>query len=262
MLWRKFRRLRPALALILAAAALRSYGQRTRRTQPSNVSTPHPVSQPVDKVTTHRVPCPAALLETLDSSPTTLSLWTGDLPGYTGWRRPHHTLAPYFELVSINSALPGTPVTVSAGDTLEIVLRCNAQEKIFGAAACRHGGSGLFARAIGAAVVAAKIHDRRDGSYLLSFKLNDPGQYRVEIVLEYSVLPQHLQTGAPARDSSGEIIDPDQTYMYEVKSPHASLLAVHSLRCSSLTGLLPAFRRARGARKSNTALSTALVSRR
>ena len=127
------------------------------------------------------------------SEPAGASLRPGDLPGYTGWTRPNASLARHFRLVALNAsrARGGVGgggggarrrVTMRAGATFELHVACAA-------AACRGGGAVLAARVAGPALLMARVRDAGGGRYVVSARLDDPGEYAVEVVLEFARAP-------------------------------------------------------------------------
>ena len=129
--------------------------------------------------------------------PHLLAAGPGDLPGYTGFRRSHHTLAPFFRLIS------PAATEVRAGEHLELVLQCQLPAvPVAGmsdehARACTAGGSALAARIIGPAIIAPTITDLCNGSYKVRATMADAGEYVVELIIEFSTMPETLLSGAP-----------------------------------------------------------------
>lgn len=103
-----------------------------------------------------------------------LSLYPGELPGYTGWARTDQTLAGNFVIQGFRPAIAGREwfVDVACSDNV-----------------CRRGGSAFYLRAYGPAVVAGTFDDHMDGSYRLNFHFFDEGVYTIEAVLTFSNPP-------------------------------------------------------------------------
>mmetsp|Transcript_33811 Transcript_33811/g.100858 ORF Transcript_33811/g.100858 Transcript_33811/m.100858 type:complete len:667 (-) Transcript_33811:516-2516(-) len=110
-----------------------------------------------------------------------LSIAPGELPGYTGWARPEHTLAGRFRILSV-SPPSGTVAAGGDEDGWSVRVRCSAPE-------CRHGGSHFYLRAYGPAILAGRMVDEGDGTYAATFYPVDPGVYTVEAVLAFSTAP-------------------------------------------------------------------------
>ena len=99
---------------------------------------------------------------------------TASLPGYTGWARPSHTLAGGFKLTGIH---------MRARRTLCLQFSCILPQ-------CSDGGAVLYSRAYGPSLRAAEqVLDHRNGSYSILVHITQPGQWHVEVVLEYSSSP-------------------------------------------------------------------------
>jgi hypothetical protein len=108
---------------------------------------------------------------------TSMSLAPGELPGYTGWARPEHTLAPHFAITSISSNEP------HVGEELIVTIRCRGHED------CAKGTSLFFLRAYGPSVISGIAVPLGGGSYQMKFLPMDPGSYTVEVVISFSDSP-------------------------------------------------------------------------
>jgi hypothetical protein len=110
------------------------------------------------------------------TSSKSLSLYPGELPGYTGWPRQATSLAGSFEIVqpcNVNSIV-GTNWTCS--------VHCSHE-------ACHQGGSLFYLRAYGPAILPGLVEDHRNGTYDFTFLPLDEGSYTVEVVLTFSHPP-------------------------------------------------------------------------
>eukprot|EP00566_Odontella_aurita_P005123 CAMPEP_0113595954 /NCGR_PEP_ID=MMETSP0015_2-20120614/40045_1 /TAXON_ID=2838 /ORGANISM="Odontella" /LENGTH=619 /DNA_ID=CAMNT_0000503371 /DNA_START=733 /DNA_END=2591 /DNA_ORIENTATION=- /assembly_acc=CAM_ASM_000160 len=123
-----------------------------------------------------------------------LSIAPGELPGYTGWARPEHTLAGRFRILSVSPPSG----TVAAGGVRLAPVRDSRGGGGRGRvvrpgpmlrAECRHGGSHFYLRAYGPAILAGRMVDEGDGTYAATFYPVDPGVYTVEAVLAFSTAP-------------------------------------------------------------------------
>jgi hypothetical protein len=110
------------------------------------------------------------------TSSKSLSLYPGELPGYTGWPRQATTLAGSFEIVRpcTLKSIVGTNWTCSA--------HCSHE-------ACHQGGSLFYLRAYGPAILPGLVTDHRNGTYDFTFLPLDEGGYTVEVVLTFSHPP-------------------------------------------------------------------------
>jgi hypothetical protein len=119
----------------------------------------------------------------------TMLLHPGELPGYTGWARPEHTLAEFFSIVHVSSHFP------TVGQPLIITVQCQGHDD------CQKDSSLFFLRAYGPAVVPGIVNDvdrgRGKGVYNLQFTFHDPGQYTVEAVLTFSTAPPNSAFPVP-----------------------------------------------------------------
>jgi hypothetical protein len=115
------------------------------------------------------------------------TLAPGELPGYTGWARPEHTLAGYFTVV-------GSFENVThAGNDWVVNLQCRDH------ADCPTAQSLFFVRAYGPAVITGQVVPQKPSpsssntppgsSYQVRFRPMDPGVYHVEVVLAFSNAP-------------------------------------------------------------------------
>jgi hypothetical protein len=98
----------------------------------------------------------------------------GDLPGDTGWPRPKATKSHLYHLVHS----PAKVVAVKEDWTVQI--ECDA---------CKKDQAYFYARAYGPAVLSGNVKRIGDGVYDISFRFLDAGMYTVEVVMEYSDLP-------------------------------------------------------------------------
>jgi len=114
----------------------------------------------------------ASTIITEEENDVTLSI--GELPGYTGWARPEHTLVAHYHIQSTSAS----PVVVRK--TWYTDVQCSHTE-------CSNGGAQFFIRAYGPAVITGTVTDRKDGSYRIEVKPHDPGTYYLEVVLTSSV---------------------------------------------------------------------------
>lgn len=115
-------------------------------------------------------------------------LLPGDLPGYTGWARPEHTLAKYFNIHSIGSR-------ARTGEDFVITVQCKGHED------CSKGNSLFFLRAYGPSVISGRFVHEGSGKYTLKYRPMDPGLYTVEAVLAFSN-PQAFESFPLAQDQS------------------------------------------------------------
>lgn len=105
-----------------------------------------------------------------------LSLFPGDLPGYTGWARPSRTLALHCSIDDDSSAI------AFHYPTLTLRITCHAD----------HSHSLFDARAFGPSLVAGRVtklngkSDSSSSSYTAQFDLWESGRFTVEVVMAYS----------------------------------------------------------------------------
>lgn len=105
-----------------------------------------------------------------------LVILPGELPGYTGWPRPSQTLAGYFRMV--HHCNKATEIDAQ----WKCLMHCHHQ-------ACKRGGSLIYVRAYGPAVLSGQVEDHRNGTYTVAFRPLDTGRYTVEAVLTFSNPP-------------------------------------------------------------------------
>ena len=103
-----------------------------------------------------------------------LSLYYGDLPGYTGWNRPVRSTAAWYDVSSSTAqekAIVGVPFvwTVHCRH-----VDCQSMEALFDT------------RAYGPAILPGLVQSHHNGSYSVTMLFHDPGEYVVEIVLAFS----------------------------------------------------------------------------
>lgn len=114
--------------------------------------------------------------ESKSSSVNVIQLSYGDLPGYTGWARPEHTLAGHF-------SLPATAAVVTtAGQYWNLTLTCTNVQ-------CLSGGALWDVRAYGPAILPGRVEDLHNGTYHVTVFFTDPGRYFLEVVLAFSNVP-------------------------------------------------------------------------
>ena len=113
------------------------------------------------------------------ASADTTSLHPGELPGYTGWARPEHTLAKYFKIEDVSTDNP------TVGQPFIVTVECQGHED------CDKDAALFFLRAYGPAVIPGTVSkiDNQPGAYRLQYAFHDPGQYTVEAVLTFSTAP-------------------------------------------------------------------------
>lgn len=105
-----------------------------------------------------------------------ITIYPGELPGYTGWARPAMTLAGSFRM-----ARPCSPTSL-VNTNWTCSVRCSHK-------ACQHGGSLFYVRAYGPAILPGLVTDHRNGTYDVIFYPMDEGIYTVEVVLTFSNPP-------------------------------------------------------------------------
>ena len=123
------------------------------------------------------IPRNASTADAVQMSSTTTALVPGELPGYTGWARPEHTLAGFFTITSISTHRP------RVGDEFSISLWCHQNED------CSKGKSLFYLRAYGPSVIPGIIKNEGRGKYTAVFTFPDAGVYTVEVVLTFSSPP-------------------------------------------------------------------------
>lgn len=127
----------------------------------------------------------------LHSSTDTHSIAPGELPGYTGWGRPEHTLAKFFSILKTTMVPSSSPssTTTPSSDTdsnnnnrqdLVITVQCDGHDD------CLKDSSMFFLRAYGPSVIPGTIVRHGNGLYDAIFRIYDPGMYTVEVVLTFS----------------------------------------------------------------------------
>lgn len=114
--------------------------------------------------------------------PAFLDLYPGELPGYTGWARPEHTLVNLFQLVKSDGNNP------QVGKDWRIHLKCTSEKC---ATSSTNRGALFYARAYGPAVIPGYVTSpvRDEGGtdlYTVMFHFLDEGVYLVEVVLTFS----------------------------------------------------------------------------
>jgi hypothetical protein len=118
------------------------------------------------------------------------TLYPGELPGYTGWPRPTSTLAGSFRIVGDSSWSPASTTANAANANAVVVVGKNWTCSIHCShEACQHGGSLLYIRAYGPAILPGQYTDHRNGTYDVTFLPLDAGIYTVEVVLTFSNPP-------------------------------------------------------------------------
>ncbi|KAL7559403.1 hypothetical protein ACA910_008023 [Epithemia clementina (nom. ined.)] len=106
-----------------------------------------------------------------------LVILPGELPGYTGWARPVHSLVDHYRLDRVSPSSSTRRRRV--GQAVRIVVTCPVRQ-------CAHGGAWFYTRAYGPALLPATTLDHGNGTYTFSIYPHDPGMYHVEIVLAFS----------------------------------------------------------------------------
>eukprot|EP00590_Aulacoseira_subarctica_P005378 CAMPEP_0172417734 /NCGR_PEP_ID=MMETSP1064-20121228/4240_1 /TAXON_ID=202472 /ORGANISM="Aulacoseira subarctica , Strain CCAP 1002/5" /LENGTH=540 /DNA_ID=CAMNT_0013156229 /DNA_START=303 /DNA_END=1924 /DNA_ORIENTATION=- len=117
-----------------------------------------------------------------DDYPAFLDLYPGELPGYTGWARPEHTLVNLFQLVKSDGNNP------QVGQDWRIRLKCTSEKC---ATSSMNRGALFYARAYGPAVIPGYVTSpvRDEGGqdiYTIMLHFLDEGAYVVEVVLTFS----------------------------------------------------------------------------
>jgi hypothetical protein len=105
-----------------------------------------------------------------------ITIYPGELPGYTGWARPAMTLAGSFRMAH--------PCSSTSLVNTNWICSVHCSHK-----ACQNGGSLFFVRAYGPAILPGLVTDHRNGTYDVIFHPMDEGIYTVEVVLTYSTPP-------------------------------------------------------------------------
>ena len=114
---------------------------------------------------------------------TSLMILPFELPGYTGWSRPIHTLADCFQIVQ-DEDLPLEEATIGKNWTVKVECKHPA---------AANGGALFYVRAYGRALLPGTITDHKNGSYTIHIVPHDVGSYTVELVLTFSQSPSFLE---------------------------------------------------------------------
>jgi len=136
-----------------------------------------------------------------------LTILPHELPGYTGWARPVHTLAGDFERIQQPSQQQPSQqqhqhqhqqdemLVVSVGQNCTVRVHCSHE-------AARYGGSSFFVRAYGRSLLPGIVQDYKNGTYDITVIPFDEGTYTLEVVLTFSLTPNYMDT--PLKGRGGE----------------------------------------------------------
>lgn len=115
-----------------------------------------------------------------------LTILPYDLPGYTGWARPVQTMAGDFEIVA-------QPDLVKVGSNYTIKVRCKHPSG-------KNGGALFYVRAYGKSLLPGIVQDLKNGDYTITILPFDEGDYTLEVVLTFSLVPSFMDTPLSAKD--------------------------------------------------------------
>ena len=156
---------------------------------------------------------------THEASMPSISLYPGELPGYTGWARPDATLAGRFRLVGPVSSVSfvGQEWTVHA----ECLTGCPPHDSWF------------YVRAYGPAILAGKVTRLRAHRYQIQLQPLDPGVYTVEVVMTFSQVPpiESFPLGEAAVPFYEGYLLADFPYMITVRG--SSISSISTSYCNS-----------------------------
>jgi hypothetical protein len=129
-----------------------------------------------------KCPCPARA-GSLSSRKDVISLYAGELPGYTGWARPEYTKVSLFHLLKSSADEPSPRI----GENWVIQIKCSSRQCL---TSPTNRGALFFARAYGPSVIPGYVGlpVRQGGNdiYDVTFHFFDEGSYFVELILTFS----------------------------------------------------------------------------